>query len=141
MAPEDLSVLVIDDEKVSRLVLERFLKKAHYGGTGHPLLRFLTIRLEVVCVDSATAALQLLDAGKGKVDLILADVTMPKMNGLEFLQHLKERHEQDGSEIPPVVSSCSFFFMPTFSFNLLIDSGVGCRGSPSRVSVSAWGRV
>eukprot|EP01128_Nolandella_sp_AFSM9_P008421 TRINITY_DN509_c0_g1_i4.p1 TRINITY_DN509_c0_g1~~TRINITY_DN509_c0_g1_i4.p1 ORF type:complete len:352 (+),score=45.72 TRINITY_DN509_c0_g1_i4:146-1057(+) len=85
--PDEIEVLMIDDEMVSRLVLERLLRKAGY--------------LTITSVDSAFKALELLDAGN-KYDLILADVKMPKMNGIELLQELNQR---DMTDVPIIMVS------------------------------------
>jgi len=67
-------VLVVDDEENIRLVLRTLLRKNGY---------------EVEVADSGEAALALLDAFGP--DVILTDVRMPKMGGLDLLAALRER--------------------------------------------------
>ncbi len=68
-------VLVVDDEENIRLVLRTLLKKNGY---------------EVEVADSGEAALKLVDSFGP--DVILTDVRMPKMSGLELLATLKAKN-------------------------------------------------
>lgn len=68
-----MRVLIIEDEKVSLTVLNGILQTEGY---------------EVCTATSARAALTILE-GDSPVDLILLDIMMPKVNGLQFLHHLK----------------------------------------------------
>jgi two-component system response regulator AtoC len=68
-------VLVVDDEENIRLVLRTLLRKHGY---------------EVEVADSAEAALALVDSFGP--DVILTDVRMPKMSGLELLATLKAKN-------------------------------------------------
>lgn len=67
------SVLVIDDEPAIGLVLKRTLREH-----------------EVTVVTSAPAALALLAAGRS-FDVILCDIMMPQMSGMEFYAELSQR--------------------------------------------------
>ena len=67
-------VLVVDDEASVRRVLERFLR-----GAGH----------EVVGAASGKAAMDRLAAGT--FDVVLSDLAMPGMNGIELLRAVRER--------------------------------------------------
>ncbi|HEV8463137.1 MAG TPA: HD domain-containing phosphohydrolase [Gaiellaceae bacterium] len=66
------SILVIDDEAIVRMLVVEILESA-----GH----------SVVDADSAERALQLLDSGE--FDLIVSDVIMPGLSGLELLQRVQ----------------------------------------------------
>jgi CheY-like chemotaxis protein/anti-sigma regulatory factor (Ser/Thr protein kinase) len=66
-------VLVADDDRTTRLLISEVLKKA-----GH----------QVVEAADGEAALKKLRAGR--FDLVLLDIWMPRMNGLELLAHLRE---------------------------------------------------
>jgi len=68
------TVLVLDDEPLMLSACERILRNA-----GH----------RVIPVDNAPGALQVV--GEEAVDVVLADVRMPGMTGLEFLPILKHR--------------------------------------------------
>ncbi len=65
-----IRILLAEDEQAMREHLTRALEKANY---------------EVVAVDRGTAALPLLDAQK--FDLLLTDIVMPEMDGIELAQH------------------------------------------------------
>lgn len=66
-------ILVVDDDSISRIVLEKHLKKKGY---------------EVLSADSAIKAGQLMKADN--VFLVITDVNMPQVSGLEFLLWVKE---------------------------------------------------
>jgi len=68
-------ILVIDDEEVVHVSLRRIL-----GRCGH----------EVDTELSAAAGLERLTAGSPSYDLVITDLMMPKMNGIELLQRMKE---------------------------------------------------
>ena len=69
-----ISVLIIDDSAVMRKIVERSLRQAG---------------LELVKVLEAGNGVEALAALRGeKVDLILSDINMPAMDGLEFLKQL-----------------------------------------------------
>ena len=70
-------ILLVDDEKNYRIVLTRLLEAA-----GH----------RVSAVENPFAALELLQ--REDVALILSDLRMPKMDGMEFFQAVREQHEQ-----------------------------------------------
>lgn len=68
-------VLVVDDEKD---FLELFVK------------RFSKRNLDVSCAENGYEALDFLL--NNKVDVIILDVKMPKMDGIEALKEIKKRH-------------------------------------------------
>ena len=71
-------ILVLDDEPFMRKLLVRML-----ANLGHET---------VSSCDSGQAALALLDAPLQPPDLILLDINMPQMDGIEFVRHLVEHH-------------------------------------------------
>src|SRR5437868_4756322 len=75
-------ILVVDDEEEILQTLESFL--AHLG-------------YRTVTAASAKSALQIFDQESG-IDLILLDVSLPDMNGIEVLRHIQRRPSH-----PPVV--------------------------------------
>lgn len=75
-------VLVVDDEPHMRRVLEIMLQKA-----GHL----------VVAAENGRQALEIL--GSKPVDLVITDIRMPEMNGIELLAHLRS----SGNEVPVIV--------------------------------------
>ena len=70
-------VLVVEDDPDIRRILQLFLTERDFS---------------VVTADRAAVALDLL--AEAPVDLILSDVRMPGMSGIELLQHIKE-HDPD----------------------------------------------
>lgn len=74
----DICVLIVDDSAVMRKIVERTLRQAGIG---------ISTVLEAA---SGTQALDLL--GQNRVDLILSDINMPEMDGLEFLRLARERN-------------------------------------------------
>lgn len=69
-----MKILIIDDEAFSLKLLARQL--ARLGFT------------DVLCQERAQDALALLEAGEAHPDLILCDLQMPDMDGVECLRHL-----------------------------------------------------
>ena len=75
-------ILVVDDEQEMRSLLEDYLHKEGY---------------EVICSSSAYEALQVLAPGgnlgpehtQGDIDLIISDIKMPQVDGLEFASRLQ----------------------------------------------------
>ncbi len=65
-----IRILLAEDEQAMREHLTRALQKSNY---------------EVVAVDRGTAALPYLESEK--FDLLLTDIVMPEMDGIELAQH------------------------------------------------------
>lgn len=83
-----MKVLVVDDEKdVQTLFEQRFRKEIR---SGEVLFDFAF---------SGEDALQYLHQHEQEAVLILSDINMPGMSGLELLRRIKEEHHQP----PPVV--------------------------------------
>ncbi|MBK7872190.1 MAG: response regulator [Saprospiraceae bacterium] len=77
-----MRILVIDDEKdMQRLFEQRFRKERQSG------------ELEFRFVFSAADALSYLELGTD-VALILSDINMPEMNGLELLKIIREQYPE-----------------------------------------------
>ena len=66
-------ILVVDDEEGVRTVLQRLLSRIGY---------------EVDAVGDATTALAMLSSTPARFDLVLSDILMPEMNGLELATEL-----------------------------------------------------
>jgi CheY-like chemotaxis protein len=77
------TILVVDDHPVTREPLAR-------------LLQFEGFR--TACAANGVEALAAV--AQSRPDLILLDVMMPKMNGVDFLEHL--RRDPDGASIPVI---------------------------------------
>ena len=78
-------ILVVDDDEMNLKRTKVILSKC-YG---------------VLLAESGEEALQILE--KEKVDLVLLDIDMPKMNGIETFEHIKNRQE----EIPVIFLTAS----------------------------------
>ena len=89
--PEDIHVLVVDDEVLSRTVVSSLLKKFKYSVT--------------VAEDGAEAMELLRSNPPGTFHLVLTDVHMPQMNGIELLQYIQS---EDTLRSVPVVMMSSF---------------------------------
>ena len=74
----DVRVLVLDDEPFMLKLLGQML--ANQGYT------------QVTTCDSGQRALDLLDGPNYAADLVLCDLNMPEMDGIEFVRKLVERH-------------------------------------------------
>ncbi len=83
-----MKVLVVDDEHdVQFLFQQRFRREMKDGS------------MEFAFAYSGEEALKYLNANEHKAVLILSDINMPGMSGLELLKHIKEKYETP----PPVV--------------------------------------
>ena len=79
-----IRILVLDDDSFTLKLLARMLENLGYA--------------EVSIRDSGRAALELVDSPDACPDLILMDLNMPEMDGVEFVRHLAE-HRYTGSLI------------------------------------------
>jgi len=83
-----MKILVVDDEKdVQPLFEQRFRREIRKG------------EIEFVFAYSGEDALKKLNGYKHEAVLILSDINMPGMSGLDLLDHIKQKHH----EPPPVV--------------------------------------
>ncbi|WP_432410502.1 response regulator [Rasiella sp. SM2506] len=83
-----MKILVVDDERdVKDLFLQRFRKEIRKG------------ELTLMFAFSGEEALQTLDTMKQEAILILSDINMPGMSGLELLEKIKSNYVAP----PPVV--------------------------------------
>ena len=69
-----LTVLIVDDSSVMRKIVERALRQSG--------LDLGEVR------EASNGAEGLVEAQKGSLDIILSDINMPVMDGLEFLKNL-----------------------------------------------------
>ncbi|HKU60130.1 MAG TPA: PAS domain-containing protein [Gemmatimonadales bacterium] len=69
-------ILVVEDEAVVRSLVCRALEDAGY---------------QVFQAPNGSAALDYVLANPGRIDLVLSDVVMPRLNGLELMARLRER--------------------------------------------------
>lgn len=83
-----MNILVVDDEQDMQPLFEQRFRKEVRGGKVH--FAFAT---------SGEEALNYLNQHLHEAVLILSDINMPGMSGLELLRHIKQVHSQP----PPVV--------------------------------------
>lgn len=90
-----MSILVVDDSYDSRVLTRLFLKENGYS--------------DIILAESAAVAMQILLSQpadtRNKVDLILMDLVMPEMDGIEACQRLKQ--EDSLKDIPIIVVTAS----------------------------------
>jgi DNA-binding NtrC family response regulator len=68
-------ILVVDDEENARIGLSRLLAREGY---------------DVEAVENGYEALNYLS--NNEVNLVVSDINMPEMNGIQFLRELRKRH-------------------------------------------------
>lgn len=83
-----MNILVVDDEKDMQLLFEQKFRKEIKCGA----IRF-------AFANSGEEALKYMMEHHHEAVLILSDINMPGMSGLELLRHIKEQYEKP----PPVV--------------------------------------
>jgi two-component system chemotaxis response regulator CheY len=83
-----MKVLVVDDEKDVKILFEQRFRKEMRSG-----------EMEFAFAFSGEEALKFLSNHDQEAVLILSDINMPGMSGLELLRQIKEKHH----EPPPVV--------------------------------------
>jgi CheY-like chemotaxis protein len=83
-----MKILVVDDEADMQTLFEQRFRKEIRDG-----------QLQFAFASSGEEALNYLSRHKHEAVLILSDINMPGMTGLELLQHIKEKYEKP----PPVV--------------------------------------
>jgi CheY-like chemotaxis protein len=74
MLENNMKILLVDDEPFVHKILARQL--ANLGLN------------DVISCERATDAMALLESGGGEFDLILCDLQMPEMGGVEFVRQL-----------------------------------------------------
>jgi two-component system chemotaxis response regulator CheY len=89
----EVRALIVDDSTVMRKIVERALRQAGLD------------TLVVHEAGSGTEGLDLLKARK--VDLILSDINMPSMDGLEFLRQLRAQNLAPGVPVVMITTESS----------------------------------
>lgn len=80
-----LTVLIVDDSSVMRKIVERALRQAGLN------------LAKVVEAGSGREGLEAL--GRDRVDLIVSDINMPSMDGLEFLRQMQSQGLARGAPV------------------------------------------
>ncbi len=89
----EIRALIVDDSSVMRKIVERALRQAGLDS------------LVVHEAGSGTEGLDLLKAKK--VDLILSDINMPSMDGLEFLRQIRAQNLAPGVPVVMITTESS----------------------------------
>ncbi|KAM7258469.1 hypothetical protein ACFE04_014210 [Oxalis oulophora] len=88
LTKDRFSILVIDDNDICLKIVEKLLTHCKYEGT----LFFITLKialLKMTSCDSAEEAFSILREDKNRFDLVLSDLHMPNMNGIDLLKLMK----------------------------------------------------
>jgi two-component system chemotaxis response regulator CheY len=93
MGMSEVRTLIVDDSSVMRKIVERSLRQAGLD----PLVVFEA--------GSGTEGLEVLRGRQ--VDLILSDINMPSMDGLEFLRQIREQNLAPGVPIVMITTESS----------------------------------
>jgi two-component system chemotaxis response regulator CheY len=89
----EVRTLIVDDSSVMRKIVERSLRQAG---------------LEALVVFEAGSGIEGLDVLKTQqVDLILSDINMPAMDGLEFLRQLRAQNLAPGVPVVMITTESS----------------------------------
>jgi two-component system chemotaxis response regulator CheY len=89
----EIRTLIVDDSSVMRKIVERALRQAG---------------LELMTVHEAGCGTEGLDLLRAKqVDLILSDINMPSMDGLEFLRQLRAQNLAPGVPVVMITTESS----------------------------------
>jgi two-component system chemotaxis response regulator CheY len=89
----EIRVLIVDDSSVMRKIVERALRQAG---------------LDPLVVVEAGSGVEGLDALRANaVHLILSDINMPSMDGLEFLRQLRAQNLADGVPVVMITTESS----------------------------------
>jgi two-component system chemotaxis response regulator CheY len=89
----EMRVLIVDDSSVMRKIVERSLRQAG---------------LEPMQVFEAGSGIEGLEVlGRQSIDLILSDINMPSMDGLEFLRQLRGQNLADGIPVVMITTESS----------------------------------
>ena len=89
----EVRILIVDDSSVMRKIIERALRQAG--------LNALIVREAA----SGTEGLEVLRATQ--VDLILSDINMPSMDGLEFLRQIRAQNLAPGVPVVMITTESS----------------------------------
>jgi len=89
----EIRALIVDDSSVMRKIVERSLRQAG---------------LDPLVVHEAGSGIEGLDLLRAKqVDLILSDINMPSMDGLEFLRQIRAQNLAPGVPVVMITTESS----------------------------------
>jgi two-component system, chemotaxis family, chemotaxis protein CheY len=89
----EVHTLIVDDSSVMRKIVERSLRQAG---------------IEAIVVHEAGNGIEALELLRsGKMDLILSDINMPAMDGIELLRQIKEQNLAPGVPVVMITTESS----------------------------------
>jgi response regulator RpfG family c-di-GMP phosphodiesterase len=92
-----ITILYVDDEETN-LFLLRVTFESKY---------------KVITALSGEEGLEKLDDNKGEIIVVISDMSMPSMNGIEFIKKAKEKHK-----------NISYFILTGYDYNDQIDQAL-----------------
>lgn len=95
MSPEKPTILYVDDEKINLFIFERLFEK----------------KFNIITVLSAKEALSILEKSDTQIDILISDMRMPVMNGIELINKAKQQH-------PDIM----YYILTGFEFNTDIEN-------------------
>ena len=79
MKPQDLSILILEDDDFQRQILVNILRSL--GATS------------ILEAENGVQALEIIRGAKSNpIEVVLCDLNMPEMDGMEFLRHIGKEH-------------------------------------------------
>lgn len=93
MHTRELEILLVDDDEVDVMTVQRAFSTARLTNTVH------------VAGNGIEALAKLRDGTVGPRRLVLLDLNMPKMNGIEFLRHLRADAELSATSVVVLTTS------------------------------------
>ena len=108
---EDITVLMVDDEYRMRKLVKDFLVKENF---------------KVLEAEDGEVALKIFEENKGKIDLVLLDVMMPKLDGWSVLRQIRQE-----SKVPVIMLTARGEEQDElFGFELGVDEYISKPFSP-----------
>lgn len=89
---KSLSILLIDDDAIERMKFKQVCKKINFS-------------CSILEAENGNEALQYLNNNENSFDIVISDIQMPKMSGLELLK--KVRNSNRLKNIPIIIMSNS----------------------------------
>lgn len=97
---DNFHIMVVEDDELARDMIKQNVESAGY---------------ECTIAESGVDALKIIDAGKKNVDVIITDIRMPGLNGIELTMKVKDRYDTD------VIVMTGF--AEDFTYDKVIESG------------------
>lgn len=117
MVYQDLRVLIAEDNLVNQKVAKRVLNRIGID--------------KVTIVENGKLAVE--EEATGAFDLILMDVQMPVMDGLEACKLIVDRQQEQGAKFPAKVVFCTAHVLDSFKVKCEEAGGAGFLSKPFRL--------